>query len=237
MLKFSKSGGKVRGRHSGGRGGWRDLGKNTTVTNAIPKFIYSSNFIRIRQWGSIQNRGKGGGSRGKVRERDGIHKRGIKMYPKRTMKTYWIGDEGYGMGGERNSEREIWGRNSKLKKCHPNINLHIHFYPKRTFGNCLNPGGMGAEFRRGGIGKHLKMLCFKFQQNRTINEEFNFWGGRRGDPISKFQSQLVLVSKHMKIWFKNSAKSYYEWKFDFFEWGKGKNFYHFYINFNLNYYW
>ena len=68
MLKFSKSGGKVRGRHSGGRGGWRDLGKNTTVTNAIPKFIYSSNFIRIRQWGSTQNRGKGGGSRGKVRE-------------------------------------------------------------------------------------------------------------------------------------------------------------------------
>ena len=28
------------------------------------------------------------------------------------------------------------------------------------------------------IGKHLKMLLFKFQQNRTINEEFNFLGGR-----------------------------------------------------------
>ena len=24
------------------------------------------------------------------------------------------------------------------------------------------------------IGKHMKMLCFQFQQNRTINEEFDF---------------------------------------------------------------
>ena len=23
---------------------------------------------------------------------------------------------------------------------------------------------------------HMKMLCFKFHQNRKINEEFNFWG-------------------------------------------------------------
>ena len=28
------------------------------------------------------------------------------------------------------------------------------------------------------IGKHLKMLRFKFKQNRPINEEFNFLGGR-----------------------------------------------------------
>ena len=24
------------------------------------------------------------------------------------------------------------------------------------------------------IGKHMKMLCFKFQQNHTINKEFDF---------------------------------------------------------------
>ena len=28
------------------------------------------------------------------------------------------------------------------------------------------------------IGKHLKLLGFKFQQNRPINEEFNFLGER-----------------------------------------------------------
>ena len=28
------------------------------------------------------------------------------------------------------------------------------------------------------IGKYLKMLGFKFQQNHPINEEFNFLGGR-----------------------------------------------------------
>ena len=40
----------------------------------------------------------------------------------------------------------------------------------------------------------MKMLRFKFQQNRTINKEFDFWGGieeRRGEgrgaPILKFR--------------------------------------------------
>ena len=28
--------------------------------------------------------------------------------------------------------------------------------------------------------KHTKMFHFKFQQNRTINEEFDFWGGEGG---------------------------------------------------------
>ena len=25
------------------------------------------------------------------------------------------------------------------------------------------------------IGKHMKMSCFKFHQNRIINEEFDYW--------------------------------------------------------------
>ena len=41
----------------------------------------------------------------------------------------------------------------------------------------------------------MKMLCFKFHQNRTINEEFNFWGdqilsggpGGRGTRFEKFE--------------------------------------------------
>ena len=46
------------------------------------------------------------------------------------------------------------------------------------------------------------MLHFKFNQNRTINEEFDFFegGGRggaaggQGAPIHKFLSQLLLVN-------------------------------------------
>ena len=30
------------------------------------------------------------------------------------------------------------------------------------------------------IGKHMKMLCFRFHPNHTINEEFDFWGGEEG---------------------------------------------------------
>ena len=43
------------------------------------------------------------------------------------------------------------------------------------------------------IGKHMEILCFKFQQNRTKNEELDFfeWGGEglpegNGAPIHKF---------------------------------------------------
>ena len=42
------------------------------------------------------------------------------------------------------------------------------------------------------IGKHMKMLCFKFQQNHNIKEQFDFLEGRRrggwgkGNLISKF---------------------------------------------------
>ena len=46
------------------------------------------------------------------------------------------------------------------------------------------------------------MFCFKFQQNRTINEEFNYIEGggaegppgNMGAPIHKFLSQLLFVN-------------------------------------------
>ena len=48
----------------------------------------------------------------------------------------------------------------------------------------------------------MKMWCFKFHQNRTINEEFYFFEGGGGEgpqgsieaPIHKFLSQLLLVN-------------------------------------------
>ena len=39
------------------------------------------------------------------------------------------------------------------------------------------------------IVKHMKMFCFKFQQNRIINEELDFWrggGDGKGTSIYKF---------------------------------------------------
>ena len=48
------------------------------------------------------------------------------------------------------------------------------------------------------------MLCFIFQQNRTINDEFDFFeGGREGGmkrtPIYKILI-LIIIGKYMKIW-------------------------------------
>ena len=43
----------------------------------------------------------------------------------------------------------------------------------------------------------MKFFCFKFQQNRTINEEFDFGGGMgEGNvtPIHKFDSQLLFLN-------------------------------------------
>ena len=40
------------------------------------------------------------------------------------------------------------------------------------------------------------MFRFKFQQNRILNEEFDFWkgeGGGQGDSILKFEYELFLV--------------------------------------------
>ena len=44
----------------------------------------------------------------------------------------------------------------------------------------------------------MEMFPFKFDQNRTKNEEFYFFDGGGGEewtPTSKFQSQLLLVNK------------------------------------------
>ena len=38
----------------------------------------------------------------------------------------------------------------------------------------------------------FQILCFKFQEYRIINEEFDFWrGGGYGDPIHEFELLLV----------------------------------------------
>ena len=50
------------------------------------------------------------------------------------------------------------------------------------------------------IGEHMKMLCFKFYQNRLINEEFDFWG----EPNS-FGS----LEGGVGVWFQNREK--YPW--------------------------
>ena len=36
----------------------------------------------------------------------------------------------------------------------------------------------------------MKMLCFKFHQNRAINEEFYFWGGifPKGGRVARFKN-------------------------------------------------
>ena len=55
------------------------------------------------------------------------------------------------------------------------------------------------------------MLCFKFHQNRPINEEFKFievGGGAPGEkraPIHKFLSQLLLVNA-LKCYVSNFIK-------------------------------
>ena len=56
----------------------------------------------------------------------------------------------------------------------------------------------------------MKMFQFKFDQNRTNNEEFDFFEGRErvggGLPfLSKFESQLLFVY-YEKIFFRNFNK-------------------------------
>ena len=45
------------------------------------------------------------------------------------------------------------------------------------------------------------MLYFKFRQNRTMNEDFDFFkaGEDVWDPISKFEYELSLVPIHIKM--------------------------------------
>ena len=49
------------------------------------------------------------------------------------------------------------------------------------------------------ICKHMQMLCFKFHQNHTINEEFDFWWLRdfyRGFGGCKSWHNLRICPKH-----------------------------------------
>ena len=41
------------------------------------------------------------------------------------------------------------------------------------------------------IGKHIKILCVKFHQKPTINEEFDYWGVK-GAVLSKVQKLAQL---------------------------------------------
>ena len=50
------------------------------------------------------------------------------------------------------------------------------------------------------IGKHMKMSCFKFHQNRIINEEFDYWEvkgqGERCPNLKKKASYRTVVPIH-----------------------------------------
>ena len=50
----------------------------------------------------------------------------------------------------------------------------------------------------------MKTLCFKFQQNRAINEEFYFWGGKilSGGPMG---SRVARFKKNRKILIQNGG--------------------------------
>jgi len=52
-------------------------------------------------------------------------------------------------------------------------------------------------------------VYFKFQQNHTLNEEFDFWRGEggQGDHHSKILISII-ISKHMKMLFQISTKSH-----------------------------
>ena len=44
----------------------------------------------------------------------------------------------------------------------------------------MNRNVLGSPFINYNLNfKHIQILCFKFHQNRTINEEFHFWGVKR----------------------------------------------------------
>ena len=75
------------------------------------------------------------------------------------------------------------------------------------------------------------MLCFKFQENRNINEEFDYYekrgggGGREGGDPNFWILISIIIGKHMKIFgFKFQLKCTINAEFDFFK-------------VNLKYYW
>ena len=65
--------------------------------------------------------------------------------------------------------------------------------------------------------QHMKMLGFKFEQTRTISEEFDyFMGVGHGVQILKFYSQLLFIGKHMKMYrFKFQQNGTIDEGFDF----------------------
>ena len=85
----------------------------------------------------------------------------------------------------------------------------------------------------------MKMFCFKIQQNRTINKEFDFLRGEgmgdQGDPIYIFSSQLLLVNI-WKCFLSNFSKIAPQMKtLTFWGGGRGASGLPF-IDSNLNYY-
>ena len=47
------------------------------------------------------------------------------------------------------------------------------------------------------MGIHMKILCFKFHQNRAVNEEFDFWGSQilSGGPEGSKMNQFKKIKK------------------------------------------
>jgi len=60
------------------------------------------------------------------------------------------------------------------------------------------------------IGEHMKTLCFKFYQNRAINEKFYFWGGKiisrgtKGGTVARFKKKTK--NPYTEWWFQTTAK-------------------------------
>ena len=72
------------------------------------------------------------------------------------------------------------------------ISVKSHHFKTPTFQIYLEMGKPFLDLISIIICEHIKMLCFKFHQNRPINEEFDCWGfkgprGFQGTPISKIQ--------------------------------------------------
>ena len=63
----------------------------------------------------------------------------------------------------------------------------------------------------------MKILCLKFEQNRTLNEQFDFFEGKGGGGLN-----LIFIGKHMKLLcFKFQQNHTISEDFDFFEGGEG----------------
>ena len=88
----------------------------------------------------------------------------------------------------------------------------------------------------------MKMLCFRFQQNRTINKHFDFFEGRRGERGLEGRETSFLNFNQNYYWYKyKTVVSYFSKiailtkNLTFLSEGGGKRTP--YLNFDLNYYW